>query len=65
MRHRVHLKDRDKKTETPSEARQCPRKQRNRDQQPELRLVDQQAQQSAGTWAMSASGVVSSRSTGG
>jgi len=42
-----------------------PRKQRNRDQKPELRLVDQQAEQSAGTWAMSASGVVSSRSTGG
>jgi hypothetical protein len=42
-----------------------PRKQRNRDQQPELRLVDQQAEQSAGTWAISASGVVSSKSTGG
>jgi len=40
-----------------------PRKQRNRDQ-PERRLVDQLAEQSAGTWAMSASGV-SSRSTGG
>ena len=42
-----------------------PRKQRNRDQQPELRLEDQQAKQSAGTWAMTASGVASSRSTGG
>lgn len=41
------------------------RKQRNRDQQPELRLVDQQAEQSARHGAMSASGVVSSRSTGG
>jgi hypothetical protein len=42
-----------------------PRKQLNWDQQPELRLVDQQAEQSAGTWAMSASGVVRSRGTGG
>jgi hypothetical protein len=40
-RHRVHLR----RPTTPSEARQCRPAKRNRDQQPELRLVDQQSDQ--------------------